>query len=56
MTKDIVNYNDKGEWHGYIQSCHGQYGYIVYRATYKNDNKIGYVEWHRSKLTDFYIG
>jgi hypothetical protein len=42
MNKDIDNYNDKGEHHGYQQwyDIHG----LWYRGTWKNDKPIGYTE------------
>jgi hypothetical protein len=54
MKTDIRNYNSKGEWHGYHE-WYLSSDYIVFRTMYKNGLKVGYVEWHRSQLTDFYI-
>ena len=52
MKKGILNYNSKG-YHGY------QEGYYVnklsYRTTYKNNEQVGYSEWHGMEQTFFYI-
>ena len=54
MKTDIRNTNSKGQSHGY-QEWYLIYDYVVFRGMYKNGLKIGYIEWHRSQLTDFYI-
>lgn len=50
---DIRNYNEKQELHGY------QEWYIINilynRGNFKNDDEIGYEEWHYFKETNFYI-
>ena len=53
MNKDILNYNSKGEPHGYQQSFY--VNKLLFRATYKNMKYLGYREWHGMKQTEFYI-
>jgi hypothetical protein len=52
--RDIINYNNKGQHHGYQQ------GYwidnkIAHRFNKKNNELIGYAEWHAIKETEYYI-
>jgi len=54
MKKDIINFNDKGQHHGYIE----WYSYcnnLIYRGNRKNNNRIGYFEYHAHKQTSYYI-
>ena len=53
MRKDITNKNTKNEYHGY-QEWYGHYE-LCLRGTYKNDELIGYEEWHIGPRTNFYI-
>jgi len=54
MNKDIRNYNDKEQYHGH-QQWHSYYNKLIYRGNKKNDESIGYVEWHWIKETIYYI-
>jgi len=54
MKKDIVNKNDKGEYHGYTEWPWGD-NTVKYRCNWKNDALIGYVEWHSIKRTIYVI-
>ena len=51
--KDIRNKNSRGQSHGYQE----WYGYheLIYRGNYKNNERIGYAEYHGSKRTRFNI-
>ncbi len=55
--KNIRNYNDKGQPHGYQELYIN--GYLTYKGFYNNDIEVDYEEfyWYRSKLADktFYI-
>ena len=51
--KEVKNYSDIGQYHGYQEWY--KYGELVIRANYKNDNEVGYEEWHYFKRTNFYI-
>ena len=53
MMNDIRNYNNKKEAHGYQE----WYGYhkLMYRGDYKNNERIGYAEYHGTKRTRFNI-
>ena len=53
MNKDIINKNDKGQYHGYQQEYWGNI--ITYRGYYKNNRIIGYFEYHMFEQTTFYI-
>lgn len=48
--KDIINYNNKGQLHGYYYNTN-----IGFRGNYKNNNLIGYVELDFIKCTRYYI-
>ena len=54
MKTDIRNRNSKGKLHGY-QEGYLSNDYVAFRAMCKNGLKIGYAEWHRTRLTDFFI-
>jgi hypothetical protein len=54
MDKDIRNTNSKRQYHGYHE-WYLIYDYAIFRGMYKNGLKVGYLEWHRTRLTDFYI-
>ena len=45
MKKDIRNYNHKNQYHGY-QEIYNWNNVIFLRANYKNNNPVGYEEWH----------
>ena len=53
MNKDIRNYNNKGQYHGYYELYFRNK--LSYRLNYKNDNEIGYEELHVRKKTYFHI-
>lgn len=53
MKKNITNFNNKGQWHGYQEWY--VYNKIVLRGYRKNDILIGYTEGHNSKQTIYYI-
>jgi len=55
MNKNIINKNNKGEYHGYNEIYSYFNNRLWIRATYKNNNRIGYAEWHWGKETNFYI-
>ena len=40
MNKDIRNYNDKGQWHGYIEWYHPKDDEFWYRALYYYEDRI----------------
>ena len=52
--KDIRNYNNKGQQHGY-QEIYLYDDKLYYRTNYKNDKEIGYEEYHLIKQTLFNI-
>ena len=52
--KDIINYNNKGQLHGY-QVWYEAYDKLYYRGKYKNNERIGYEEYHGTKRTRFNI-
>ena len=51
--KDIINYNNKGQLHGYYERYY--YSVLTIRSTMKNNRCIGYEEYHRYKITRFNI-
>jgi len=51
--KDIRNLNNEGEFHGYQELY--VYNLIYVRGNFKNDEEIGYQEWHTIKETEYYI-
>ena len=58
--EEIVQFNQKGEHHGYQQLFDYKYtnGRLWLRGTYNNGLEIGYEEWHRQYCepqTNFYI-
>jgi len=53
MKKNIKTYNDKGQKHGYHKS-NDSYG-INGRMNYKNDELVGYIEFHGLKFTIYTI-
>lgn len=61
MNKEIINMNNKSQWHGYIQLLDSQEKVIVSRGNWKNDRPTGYTEIHSddilglSPLTIFHI-
>ena len=57
--EEIVQFNQKGEHHGY-QQWHHNYtnGRLWLRSTYNNSLEMGYSEWHLQYCelqTNFYI-
>jgi len=56
MKKDIYNYNNKGQFHGYHENYVPNEKYdISFRGNYKNGRPIAYIEWHWLCDTDYYI-
>ena len=53
MNKDIINKNDKRQWHGYQEWYVNNK--LWFRCNYKNDKINGYIEWYGIKQTKFYI-
>ena len=51
--KDIINYNNKGEYHDYQEWYN--LGELELRGNYKHHKEIGYEEWHAVKETTYYI-
>jgi len=43
MSKDITQYNDKGEEHGYWEGYHPK-GHPIFKCFYVNGKEIGYEE------------
>jgi len=54
MNEDIRNYNSNGQHHGYLE-LRDYNNVLIIRVNYKNDNEVGYEEWHMCKETSFYI-
>ncbi len=54
MNKDIININNKNQYHEY-QEWYGSYGKLDLRGKFKNDNPVGYIEVHWLKKTKLYI-
>jgi len=52
--KDIINFNSKGQYHGY-QEWYNGIGNLGARSQCKNHVFIGYHEWHVDKQTVFFI-
>jgi hypothetical protein len=61
MKKDIKNVNAKFQLHGYQEGYLNDISYrsifneISYRSIYKNNQHVGYCEWHGIEETIFYI-
>jgi hypothetical protein len=57
MKKDIKNYNENGNLHGYqeLYSLLSTPNKLLYRGIVKNDIESGYIEWHGLLLTEYYI-
>ena len=53
MNKDIINFNKKGQYHGYHEWY--SYGKMSHRGNWRNNRIIGYAEWHRFNQIFFYI-
>jgi len=53
--KEIRNYNNKHNYHGYQEWYYGFSNLLTLRGNYKNDSRIGYVERHNWKITIYYI-
>lgn len=53
MKDNIINTNEKGEWHGYVE-LYNLDGLTV-RGNSKNNYDIGYQEYHIRKETEYYI-
>ncbi len=43
--KDIVNYNNRGQYHGY-QEWYNWPGKLRFRGNYMNGKRDGYREWY----------
>lgn len=54
MNNSIRHINDKDEHHGYLELRDYNHVLLI-RVNYKNDNEVGYEEWHLTKTTNFYI-
>ena len=54
MIKSIRHINDKDEHHGYLE-LRNYDNILLIRVNFKNDNEVGYEEWHNVKRTSFYI-
>ena len=52
--KEIVNYNNKGQLHGY-QEWYTDNKKISHRGNWRNNKMIGYIEWYGTKETNFHI-
>ena len=59
MKEDIRNKNSKGQRHGYQEwYSYTKLNYkekLIYRGDYKNNERIGYAEYHGTKQTRFNI-
>jgi len=53
MKEEIVNRNNKEQYHGYNEWYNGDYK-ITFRVTYKNGNKFGYGEYHFASVKETY--
>ena len=51
--KNIYNYNSKKQLHGYQEKYWNNI--LRFRGNYKNGLRIGYLEWHYDKETEYYI-
>lgn len=54
MIKEIRNTNNKGQYHGYRELSSNRDA-LIFRLNYKNNEEIGYQEWHIYKQTKYYI-
>ena len=52
--EDIEPKNSKGQSHGYTER-YNIHGRLSFRCIYKNDQFIGYAEFHNYKTTIFFI-
>ncbi len=52
--KEIINYNNKEQYHGY-QEWYWDGNELSYRRYRKNYLRIDYTEYHLAKRTNFYI-
>lgn len=50
-----MNRNSKGQYHGYQEWYSNSLTKVLYRGNFKNDIRIGYVEYHSIKKTIFLI-
>jgi hypothetical protein len=55
MKKDIENYNDKGQLHGYQVRYGKPTSWLMVRGNSKNNFDIGYQEYHCHNKTEYYI-
>jgi hypothetical protein len=56
MNKDIKNFDENGNCHGYQERYSGiTPNKLLYRVNYKRGNEIGYEEWHDKEYTSYYI-
>lgn len=53
MNKEILNKNDKNQWHGYQEWYYNNK--LFYRGKWKNNRPISYFEDHVIKRTHFHI-
>lgn len=55
MKKDIINTNDKCQYHGYQEWYNMDYITLWARCTYKNGQVVGYFEAHGVKMNSYFI-
>jgi len=55
MNKNITNYNNHGQLHGYFELYKIGDNSLKSRGTAKNGITIGYIEYHAFKLTEYII-
>ena len=53
MTKNVINYNDKGQVHGFQKWYMRNIIWVM--GNYKHNLEIGYNERHVKKTTNFFI-
>ena len=53
MKDSILNINNKGEYHGYVELYWANT--VELRCKYYHGVEIGYLEWHDGKITTYYI-
>ena len=55
MNQETRNYNSESQWHGYQERYSATRSTLTVRGNWKNNEQIGYTEWHTGKETLYFI-